>query len=260
MRSFILSILAGSTTVWSAPTENLFVKGSFEEPKITGRTLETKEGLLSVEEEENPWIFFGATPEVEGGKLNVGITDEIARTGKQSIYVDFDKVTAPGRQAILMTKLIPTKAEQAYRLSIWGRIDRKRPLALDERRPFMILDVDFFAADQETKVGEPLHGVQLIPGNIVKGGPHPLIYVARKWSEASAQLVTPAGSAFVRVTWRWVTPSDIGETDGVIFWDDAALVEDQKPPATKENGKDGKPNPGAGEESKSIPTKPEGQK
>jgi hypothetical protein len=242
MRLLTFTFLIGSAAAWSAPDANLLANGSFEDPKVAGRTAETKEGVLSVDKEENPWLFLGTGPEVEGGKLTVGMTDEIARTGKQSIYVDFEKNSAPPMQAILMTKLISIKAGQAYKLSMWGRIDRKRPLSLDERRPFMMLDVEFFAADQKTKVGEPLNGVQLIPGNVVPGGPHPLIYSARKWSESSAQFTTPAESAFLRVTWRWVTPTDAGETDGVIFWDDAALVEDANPPAAEVIGKDGKPN------------------
>jgi hypothetical protein len=261
MRS-ILTIIIGTTTAWSAPVENLFGNGSFEEPKISGRTPETDAGLLSVDAEENPWLFFGAAPEEDGGKMIVGITDEIARTGKQSIYVDFEKMTAPARQAVLMTKLLPVKPAQAYRLSMWGRIDRKRPLSLDERRPFMMLDVEFVGADQETKAGEPLQGAQLIPGNIVPGGPHPLIYSARKWSEFSTQLTTPADTAFLRVTLRWVTPTDPGETDGIIYWDDATLVE-ENPPAAEGSGKEGKPGKPVAEpaeKASSTGVKPDGGK
>jgi hypothetical protein len=194
-----------------------------------------------VDKETTPWAFFGASEETEGGKVVAGITDEIARTGKQSIYVDFDKVTANLRYAVLMTKLIPVKPSQNYRLAIWGRIDRKRPLALDERRPFTVLDVDFFAADGKTKAGEPIRGFQLIPGLVVPGGPHPLTYVSKRWTESPSQFTTPAGAAFVQIKWTWQVPADPGETDGVIYWDDATLQEDHTPAATPT------PSPGSAE-------------
>jgi hypothetical protein len=107
--------------------------------------------------------------------------------------VDFEKVTAKSRVAVLMTKLIPVKPSQAYRVSIWGRIDRKRPLSLDERRPFTVLDVDFFSADGKTKAGEPIRGFQLIPGRIIPGGPHPLTFVAKKWSGVFLPIQHPGG-------------------------------------------------------------------
>jgi hypothetical protein len=240
MRPIILTAIISSTAAWAAPAPtpapaaNLLGQSSFEEPKVTGRTPETDEGLLPVDDETTPWAFFGASEETEGGKVVAGITDEIARTGKQSIYVDFEKVTANLRYAILMTKLIPVKPSQNYRLAIWGRIDRKRPLALDERRPFLVLDVDFYTADGKTKAGEPIRGFQLIPGRVVPGGPHPLLYVAKRWSESPSQLTTPAGTAFLQIKWTWQVPADPGETDGVIYFDDASLQEDHTPAAAPE--------------------------
>jgi hypothetical protein len=234
MRSLILVALVISSTAWSSPEENLLGQSGFEEPQISGRTPETDEGLLPVESETSPWSYFSASSETDGGRIIVGLTNEIARTGRQSIYVDFEKVTAKSRVAVLMTKLIPVKPSQAYRVSIWGRIDRKRPLSLDERRPFTVLDVDFFSADGKTKAGEPIRGFQLIPGRIIPGGPHPLTFVAKKWSESSSQFSTPEGAALLKVTWKWQVPTDEGETDGVIYWDDATLVEDNSPPPEKD--------------------------
>jgi len=232
MRALFFIALIGATAACAAPpAANLLGESSFEEPKVTGRTPETEEGLLPVDKETTPWAFFGSSEETEGGRVVVGITDEIAKTGKQSIYVDFEKVTANLRYAILMTKLIPIKPSQAYRVAIWGRIDRKRPLALDERRPFTTVDVDFFGADAKTKTGEPIRGFQLIPGRVIPGGPHQLIYVAKRWTESPSQFTTPAGAAFVQVKWTWQVPADPGETDGVIFWDDASLQEDNTPAA-----------------------------
>jgi hypothetical protein len=110
-------------------------------------------------------------------------------------------------------------------------MDKQRPVALDERRPFLVVDVDYFAEDQKTKAGEPIRGFQLLPGNVVPGGPHPLAYTSRRWAESTSQFTAPAGAAFLRVKWTWQVPTDPGETDGVIYWDDATLVEDSAPAA-----------------------------
>ncbi len=245
MRSIILSAIIGTGAAWAAPVANFLGEASFENPPVTGRTPETDEGVLPTNE-GTPWEYFYSSEETEGGRVVVGLTNEIARTGKQSIYIDFQKVTATGRQAVLTTKLIAIKPAQAYRLSLWGRIDRKRPLSLDERRPFMAIDVEFFKADQQTKAGEPVRGFQLIPGRVIPGGPHPLVFLVKRWSESVSQLMTPADAAFLKVVWVWQVPTDPGETDGVVFWDDFALIEDQTP-AKADAAEDPKAAPAAGD-------------
>jgi hypothetical protein len=42
-----------------------------------------------------------------------------------------------------------------------------------------------------------------------------------KWNESVAVVETPKDTAFLQVMWTWGVPSDTGETDGLIFWDDA---------------------------------------
>jgi hypothetical protein len=236
MRRIILSAILGATSTWAAPAENLLGQGSFEEPVVNGRTPETDEGLIQVDSENTPWAYFGASQDPAGGQIIVGLTNEIARTGKQSLFVDFEKVTANQKLALLMTKLIPIKPSQPYKLSMWGRVDKQRPVALNERRPFLVVDVEYFAEDQKTKAGEPIRGFQLLPGNVVPGGPHPLAYTSRRWSESSSQFTTPEGAAFLRVKWTWQVPTDPGETDGVLFWDDATLIEDAPQAATGQKG------------------------
>jgi hypothetical protein len=238
MKSLLLAAALGSAFALSARAQNLLENGGFEQPLVTGRTPAGKGGSPAQAGVKGTWASLIADAETEGGRLQAGITDEIARTGKQSLYVDFDKVTASGRKAVLKTNLIPIKPSQAYRLSIWGRIDRKRPLALDERRPQMWLEVAFFQENGTTEAGEPTAGAQFIPGDIVPGGPHPLVFLSTKWKESSAQLQTPATARFMRVTWFWLTTREAGETDGTVFWDDATLGEDTTPPA-KTSGEEG---------------------
>ena len=178
----------------------------------------------------NSWAALAVSPETTDGRVIAGVTDEIARTGKQSLYVDFQKVTASGRIAVLQTDLVPITGGSAYRVSLWGRVDRKRPLALDERQPYMTLEVQYYAADRMTKVGEPVSGSQLIPGNAIPGRTPELTFRSGKWSESFAKFPSPAGAAFLRVTWTWTTPADQGETDGRIYWDDASITEEATKP------------------------------
>src|SRR5678816_3921116 len=102
MRLILLSAIIAATHTWADPAQNLFGSSSFEEPVVTHRTPETDEGLIQTEESTTPWAYFGASQDETGGKIIVGITNEIARTGKQSIYVDFEKVTANQKLALLM--------------------------------------------------------------------------------------------------------------------------------------------------------------
>ena len=227
MRPILLTAILGAAVAASAMGENLLKEGSFEEPVVTGRTPAQAGGSPLRAEGQTTWASFAADPATDGGRVAVGLTNEIARTGRQAMYVDFEKVTAMGRPAVLATGLVAVKSGQAYRVSIWGRVDRKRPLALDERRPYMWVEVRFFKADQTTAAGEPIRGPQLIPGTVDPGGAHELMFVSGKWRESFARVTTPESAAFVKVIWSWTTPRDEGETDGVIYWDDAAIEEER---------------------------------
>jgi hypothetical protein len=226
MRSFLLTAFALATVASTTLAQNLVVNGSFEQPVVTERTSAKAGGDPAAQGAElSSWASFVADEQTEGGKIEAGITNEIARTGKQSLFVDFQKVIVAGRKAILQSKMIPVKAGQAYRLSIWGRIDGKRPLALDERRPEMWLELRFFQPDQKTETGEAIAGAEFLPGDIIPGGPHPLRFMSIKWSESEAKFTAPQGAAFIRITWLWIASKEQGETDGVVYWDDASLVE-----------------------------------
>jgi hypothetical protein len=236
MRFLFLAACALSASALSARGANLLENGSFEQPVVTERTTEGNGGNPARISLNSAWASLIVDPGSEGGKLQVGLTNEIARTGKQSLFLDFDRVAARGRKAVLKTKPIAIKPSQQYRLSLWGRIDRKRPIALDERRPQMWLEVRFLQEDQTTETGEPIAGAQFLPGEIIPGGPHPLTFVSEKWKETSAQLTTPETARFVTITWYWLTTGDEGETDGTIYWDDASLDEAVPTPAAPEPG------------------------
>ena len=229
MRQFFLAALAASAAALPARSQSLLENGSFEEPQVTGRTPESAGGSPMKAGTPHGWGAFAVSPESAGGQIVAGVTNEIARTGKQSMFVDFQKVTASLRGAVLRTGQFPIKAGASYRVSIWGRIDRKRPLALDERRPRMLLEVAFFGADGTSQAGEPVAGDQPIPGEIVPATTPVLTFRTGKWKESFANVTPPDTAAFMRITWTVATPQGAGETDGIIYWDDASVTEANTP-------------------------------
>jgi len=226
MRFFPLASAASFLLAAAGNAQNLLVNGSFDAPVIVGRIPESAGGTPVQAGVQSSWAAFAVSPETSDGRVIAGMTTEVARTGKQSLFVDFVNVTASSRAAVLRTHLIPIKGGHTYRVSLWGRIDRKRPLTLDERGAEVLLEVRYFAADQTSDVGEPVTGTQLIPGEMVPGTTPELIFRSGKWKESFAKASAPEGAAFIRVTWTWATPEKSGETDGVIYWDDAAILDE----------------------------------
>ena len=195
---------------------------SFELPKVAARTPETT-GANPARAGEGGTVWtqfqsFGVPKEGEG-QLVVGMTNELARTGKQSLYVDFQKLKTKAKRAFLMSDLVPVKGGNTYRASIWGRIDKKRPLTLDQRRPFMQLEATFFEADGETEVGDPQVRTQVIPGMLDR-----LVFVSSKWTEFFGFVRSPDDAALMHLTFRWETTRDEGTTDGMMYLDDAAIA------------------------------------
>ena len=223
MRSILFAALGAASALSSGQCENLVQNGSFEDPLVTGPTRSQDGGNPANAKGGTSWLHFVNGEEGEEGKIVIGITDQIARTGKQALFIDFPKITEQSQRSELATKLIPIKPGQTYHISSWGRIDSKRPLSLDERRPHVWLNAEYFQPDGKTPVGELFSGVQLIPGSIVPGKKPELTYVSGEWTESVADVTPPEGAAFMQVTWSWVIGKDEGETDGVIYWDDVVV-------------------------------------
>jgi hypothetical protein len=198
-----------------ARAENLLKNASFEAPSVEGRVGSRKGGDPSLAKTETSWAHF-QTMDKEG-KITVGMTTEVARTGKQAIYVQFDGATT-GRGAFLMTDLIPIKAEEAYHMSLWGRLDRKKPLSLDQGRPYMQVVVDFLLPDQATNAGDTEFRTQMIPGS-----PKRLMFLSGKWTEYFADFKAPKGAAFMKLSFHWESPKGEHPASGTIYFDDAVL-------------------------------------
>ena len=224
--SFLLAVMRPT-----AHGENLLVDGGFELPAVDG-SLPAGSGGNPVLSTGSGWERLVGKNGDDGGKLIVGLTNGLAHNGKQALFVDFVRLSAPSQVAALVTKPVAIKPASNYKVSIWGRMDRERPLALDERTPFMQIDIDFLEADQQTIAGEAEHALIVIPGAKTPGGTASLLFVARRWNKAEAVVKTPENAAFMRVTWSWATPKNEGETDGMIYWDDAAIEETTDQPGT----------------------------
>jgi hypothetical protein len=220
MRS--LSALLFLSLAAAADEGNLLLNSSFEAPVVQARTAET-DGANPVRAEEGTtsWAHFQSVVRPQdkaGGQIIVGLTNEIARTGKQSVFVDFQNVTATKRRSFLMTDLVPVKAGQIYRIGIWGRTDRKRPLTLDQRRPYLRVEVEYFTPDQESQAGSTDNRNEFIPGRTDQ-----LFFVSSKWMEYHTTVRTPEDAGFMKVSFRWETGGEPGTTDGAIYFDDASL-------------------------------------
>lgn len=207
--AIVLGVLTSITRA-----ENILENATFEQPKIEGRIDERKGGSPVKTETGTSWAHYLSMD--PSGKVSVGLTNEISRSGTQSIYVAFDKgVNVPS--AHLMSDLIPIKAQEKYRLSIWGRLDRKRPLTIDQGRPMMRVQLEYFEADQATQVGALDYRTQMLPGGLNR-----ILFVAGQWSEYFTELKTPEGAEFVKITFYWELPEK-EPADGIIYFDDAAL-------------------------------------
>jgi hypothetical protein len=132
--------------------------------------------------------------------------------------VEFNQAET-GQEAFLMSDLVAIKPTESYRLSLWGRLDPKRPLTLDRGRPIMRVQVEFYAADQGTQLGDTEYRTQMIPGSARR-----LLFISSKWTEYFAEFKTPEGAEFMKFTFYWDAPvEDEGKASGIIYFDDAVL-------------------------------------
>jgi hypothetical protein len=205
----------------SPDTPNLLVNSSFEEPSITGRVAARDGGNPTNEDEtKSSWTHFAVfhTDKEGEGKFTIGLTNEYAKTGKQSVFVNLDKVTATRRHSYLMTQLLPVKPANTYRIGIWGRTDSKHPLTLDQRLLLMRVEAEFFTPDTESTSGEVENRAMLVPGNSRR-----IFFVSNKWTEYETTVRVPRDAGWMKINFRWETTKEKGMTDGTIYFDDASV-------------------------------------
>ena len=218
------ALLCTSAAALAEPTQ-LLESGSFEWPPVSRRKSIEEGADVSKSAMNAEWYTFKDSATGEGGKLVLGLTNEVFRTGRQCMFVQFDKLTRPAAVAQLASDFVSIKPSEKYHVSIWGRIDKKNPVTLDQRVPHLKMRVDWFMADREEQTGNVEYRVQPIPGSRSR----PLMFTAAKWTEYFANLKSPEDAAFMRVTWTWETPPQAGETNGVVFFDDATIEGESGP-------------------------------
>jgi hypothetical protein len=238
---FSLLLLWGAT----AFAGNLQKDFSFESPSVTGRTLFANGGDVTHNGHGPGWI----TLQINGapGAITAGLTNEIAHTGAQSFFVHFDHVAAADPGVLLVSNFIPVVSGTDYLASIWGRMDAKAPLDPQGRIAYLKLEVDFFAKDANTSVGDPVYSVRPLPGS----KNHDPYYNTTAWKAYRVPVPSPPGAVFAQVTWRWETAADEGETNGVMFFDDAEFsgppnpIPDLTPAPVEEPSPDASASPSA---------------
>jgi|GEM_PF-1300262 len=204
--------------------------GSFEWPAVMARKTISEKGADITKSAMNAeWRSVKDKHDPDGGQLLLGLTNRVARTGRQCLFVEFNHVTKPNASAVVSSDLLPVLPNQPYHVAIWGKVDKERPLTLAQRLPYLKLRIDWFTAGTEEEgpeqSGEPVWKVQPMPGSKHR---KPLFTVT-EWTEYFANVKSPEDAAFVKITWSWETLPEEGETDGIIYFDDATLFGDAPP-------------------------------
>jgi hypothetical protein len=205
---------------FSVFADNILPDGGFETPFINGPTLKDKGGDPSHNGKGPGWIAFNFRTTGTNGKITGGLTDEVARNGKQSLFIHFDHVRSAYQSAVLISNFIPVVSGTEYEVGIWGRTDAKDLINADGRSAYLKLEVDYFAKDANESVPETFYAVQPLPGS--RG--HDPYFKPDFWSHFYVKLTPPVGAVFAQITWRWETGSDPGEINGTMFFDDAMML------------------------------------
>jgi hypothetical protein len=226
MRPLLPLLLAGGITVFAAG--NLLPGDSFELPAVKGRTPKEQGGDPANNGRGPEWIAFKFRNDGRHGKVTGGLTDEVARTGKQSLFVRFDHVDGAYQSATLISNFIPVVSGTDYEVGIWGRTDAADLVDSKGRSAYLKLEVDYFAKDANESVPETFYAVQPLPGS----KDHEPYFKPDGWNRFSVRLTTPPGAVFAQITWRWETGSDPGEINGIMYFDDVTMT---GPPAANPN-------------------------
>jgi len=220
LTSFSLYADPSTAALKYAGTENLVKDGGFETPTVTGRTL-TADGGDPTNNGAGPgWISMKFRQTGTNGIVTAGLTDEMARNGRQSLFVRFNHVNTPLQALTLISNFIPVASGTEYEIGIWGRTDSRDLVTSDGRPAYLKLEVDFFAKDANESVGDPFYRVQPIPGS--KG--HEDYFTPDGWSLFYTKVPTPPGAVFAQIIWRWETGSGDGEINGIMYFDDASMI------------------------------------
>jgi hypothetical protein len=200
--------------------DDVFQGGGFETPVVNGRTVKEHGGDPVTHGRGPGWISFMFQTSGTNGGLTGGVTNEVAHGGAQSLFIDFDHVNGPDQLATLISNFFPVVSGSDYEVGIWGRTDAKDLVDPQGRPAYLKLEIDYFAKDANTSVGEPFYAVQPLPGS----KNHDPFFKPDSWNRFYVKVSSPPGAVFAQITWRWESESGPGEINGVMFFDDAEMT------------------------------------
>ena len=196
--------------------------GGFEQPTVTVRSPKEKGGDPSITGEHGLFWSFSHRHGDKGGTLTAGLTNETSHSGKQALYVEADKFSARYEGAGIQTNPIPILPGHTYKMSIWGKMDSKKPFDIQNRPIYLKMQTDFLGSDKNTQTGETVYLVQPIPGTKNRDA----FFNDKNWIEFGTEFTTPTDAAYAVVTWRWESGSETGDASGVIYFDDFTIQGD----------------------------------
>lgn len=240
-----MRLLLSLLLVWGSPlfAGDLLKDGGFETPAVQARTPKDQGGDPTNNGKGPGWISFNFRNTGSNGLVTGGLTNEVAHSGRQSLFIRFDHVNGAYRSASLVSNLIPVVSGTDYVVGIWGRNDARDIINSEGRSAYLKLEIDYFGNDGNASVGDPVYRVQPLPSS--KG--HVPFFKPDAWAPLAFEVTTPPGAVFAQITWRWETGSDPGEVNGVMFFDDAAMSgpPNANPDLTPAPVQDETPAPGA---------------
>ena len=204
---------------------------SFEAPVVTGRTPRAAGGDLAKADPNRPgvaaaWSRFEDQPNLGegGGSVVAGLTNQAARTGTQSLYIEATRLSAPYIGALFVSRPIPIDGGAGYKACIWGRNDPQNPLVQAAAQLFLKIEVDFFSDEGKTEVGESQYMLHPLPG----GKDHRIL--STEWRSMGICFHAPAGAKTMVLSFRCDSSAEKGAITGALYLDDFTVETD--PPLT----------------------------
>ena len=209
-------------------------QNSFESPSVKIRTPKAAGGDISKADpahpEEKPfWLSFGDQPNIgaTGGSIIAGVTNEVARTGNQSLFIEASKLSAPYIGASFSTRPLPIAGGKYYKISLWGRNDAKKPLIRAAAQLFLKMQIDFFTDEGKTETGDTQYLLQPLPG----GKGYASTFVPTSWQPVGLHFGAPPKAKFMVLSFRCDSSAERGAISGTAYFDDFTVFTDQRQPS-----------------------------
>lgn len=230
MKSLAPLFFAALTVTSALPSgADVIFETSFESPSVKGKTPKAAGADISKPDPSKPmekpaWSQFEDQPnmEAEGGSVVAGLTNQIARTGKQALYLEASKLSLPYLGALFVSQAIPITGGKVYKACIWGRNDSKNPLVCAGAQLFFKIQIDFYTDEGATETGESQYLLQPLPG----GKSRSPFLVSTAWNPVSLRFVAPAAARFVIVSFRCDSNAERGAISGTAYFDDFTVSDD----------------------------------